>query len=81
MIWISGLRGLAEDRYGESMLGELFHTIVARQFEVLRDGDRFWHQRTLSENELKEIGTLADVIRRNTNMGSDEISDNVFIVE
>ena len=77
-IWVAGL---AEDRHGDSMLGELLHTIVARQFEVLRDGDRFWYQRTLSQDEMKKIGTLADVIRRNTNMGSDEISDNVFIVE
>ena len=79
-IWVAGL---AEDRYGESMLGELFHTIVARQFEVLRDGDRFWYQRTLSEDELREVeeeSTLAEVIRRNTDVG-DELSDNVFIVE
>ena len=78
-IWVAGL---AEDRYGESMLGELFHTIVARQFEVLRDGDRFWYQRSLSQDELREIEEtkLADIIRRNTDIGS-EISDNVFIVE
>lgn len=76
-IWVVGL---AEDRYGESMLGELLHTIVALQFRVLRDGDRFWYERTLSEDELKEITTLADIIRRNTDIGG-EISDNVFIVE
>ena len=74
--------GLAEDPVPGSMLGELFHTIVTLQFEALRDGDRFWHQRTLSQNELEEIkGTkLADIIRRNTDIG-DEISDSVFIVE
>ena len=80
-IWVAGL---AEDRYGDSMLGELLHTIVARQFEVLRDGDRFWYQRILSQDELREVeeeSTLAHIIRRNTNIGSDEISDNVFIVE
>lgn len=74
--------GLAEDPVPGSMLGELFHAIVTLQFEALRDGDRFWHQRTLSQDELKEMeGTkLADIIRRNTDIG-DEISDNVFIVE
>ena len=79
-IWATGL---AEDRYGESMLGELFHTIVARQFRVLRDGDRFWYQRTLSQDELREVeeSTLANVIRRNTDVGGSEISDNVFIVK
>ena len=78
-IWVTGL---AEDRYGESMLGELFHTIVARQFRVLRDGDRFWYQRSLSQDELREIEetNLADIIRRNTDVGS-EISDNAFIIE
>ena len=79
-IWVAGL---AEDRYGDSMLGELLHTIVARQFEVLRDGDRFWYQRILSQDELREVeeeSTLAEVIRRNTDVG-DELSDNVFIVE
>ena len=78
-IWVAGL---AEDRYGESMLGELFHTIVARQFSVLRDGDRFWYQRILSQDELREIEetSLADIIRRNTDIGS-EISNNAFIIE
>lgn len=78
-IWVTGL---AEDRYGESMLGELFHTIIARQFSVLRDGDRFWYQRSLSQDELRAIEetSLADIIRRNTNVGS-EISDNAFIIE
>ncbi len=62
--------------------GELFHTIVARQFRVLRDGDRFWYQRSLSQDELREIEetSLADIIRRNTDVGS-EISVNAFIIE
>ena len=78
-IWVTGL---AEDRYGESMLGELFHTIVAHQFRVLRDGDRFWYERSLSRDELREVEEtkLADIIRRNTGVGS-EISNNVFIIE
>ena len=74
--------GLAEDPVPGSMLGELFHTIVTLQFEALRDGDRFWYERSLSQDELREVEgtTLADIIRRNTNIG-DEIGDNVFIVE
>lgn len=74
--------GLAEDPVPGSMLGELFHTIVAMQFEALRDGDRFWYEHSLSQDELREVeGTkLADIIRRNTDVGS-EISDNVFIVD
>jgi len=79
-IWVASL---AEDRHGKSMLGELFHTIVSRQFRVLRDGDHFWCERTLSQNELREVEgtTLADIIRRNTDIESEEISDNVFFIE
>lgn len=78
-VWVAGL---AEDPVTGSALGELFHTIVVRQFEVLRDGDRFWYERTLSNDEYAEVAltTLADIIRRNTTIG-DEISDNVFIVQ
>ena len=78
-IWSAGI---VEDRYGKSMLGELFHTIISHQFRVLRDGDRFWYQRTLSPEELKEVREtkLADIIRRNTEIG-EEIGDDVFVIE
>lgn len=77
-VWVVGL---AEDPVPGSALGELFHIIVAEQFEALRDGDRFWYERSLYRDELREVaGTkLADIIRRNTSIG-DEIDDNVFIV-
>lgn len=60
-------------------VGELNYTVIKRQFEALRDGDRFWYERTLSPEELRQVrGTrLADVIRNNTSIG-DEIGDNVF---
>ena len=76
--WVAGL---AEDPVPGSMLGELFHTIVARQFARLRDGDRFWYERILSEEERREVDDtrLADIIRRNTEIGA-EINDNVFLV-
>ncbi len=78
-IWVAGV---AEDPHGESMLGELFHTIISRQFKVLRDGDRFWYERILSPDELRQVEEtkLADIIRRNTDIGN-EIGDNVFFIE
>lgn len=78
-IWSAGI---AEGRHGESMLGELFHTIVSHQFRVLRDGDRFWYQRILSAEELRRVEEtkLADIIRRNTGIAGEEIGDNVFKV-
>jgi hypothetical protein len=77
-VWVAGL---AEDPVPGSALGETFHTIVVTQFETLRDGDRFWYERTLSDEEMDEVvGTrLAHIIRRNTEIG-DEISDDVFVV-
>ena len=71
--------GLSEDRTGEAMLGPLFASIVATQFVALRDGDRFWYQRTLSPQDQRRVErtTLADIIRRNTSIG-DELADNVF---
>ncbi|MEM1260996.1 MAG: peroxidase family protein [Pseudomonadota bacterium] len=76
--WVGGL---AEDALPGSLLGELFYTIVRRQFLRLRNGDRFWYERSLSDAERRRVEgvRLADIIRRNTDIG-DEISDNVFIV-
>ncbi len=77
-MWVGGL---AEDSMPGSQLGELFHTIVKRQFEALRDGDRFWYERTLTQEERTEVERtrLSDIIRRNTDIGG-EIPDDVFHV-
>jgi hypothetical protein len=76
--WIGGL---AESHVSGSLMGELFFTILKYQFEALRDGDRFWYQRSLSHNESQIISRtrLADIIRRNT-MIKREIPHDVFHV-
>ncbi|UAA39286.1 hypothetical protein KIH87_02665 [Paraneptunicella aestuarii] len=76
-LWVGGL---AEDNYQDAMVGELFFTILKRQFERLRDGDRFWYQNYLTAVEQKAVAssTLADIIRRNTDIGS-EIQEYVFL--
>ncbi|MDP7015767.1 MAG: peroxidase family protein [Pirellulaceae bacterium] len=76
-VWVGGL---AEDHAPGSNLGELFTTVIARQFENLRDGDRFWYQNTLSGRQLAQIEhtTLADVISRNT--GVADLQENVFFI-
>lgn len=78
-LWIGGL---AEDTVAGSQLGELFQTILVRQFTALRDGDRFWYQNYLSNDELDDVRgtTLARVIRANTDIGN-ELQDNVFFVD
>ena len=70
---------MAEDAVKNSQFGELFQAIILKQFLDLRDGDRFWYENHLTEDELKlvERTTLARVIRANTDIGN-EIQDNVF---
>ena len=76
-IWVGGL---SEDHTPDALVGETFFVILKDQFERLRDGDRYWYRRHLtSENiELVEDQTLADIIRRNTNINR-ELPDNVFV--
>ena len=77
-LWVGGL---AEDPMPGAMVGELIQTVLARQFTVLRDDDRFWYQRNLGPRDLSlvESSRLSDIIRRNTNIGN-EIPNDVFHV-
>ncbi len=72
---------LAEDPFNGGHVGELAFHVIKRQFEALRDGDRYWYKGSLSGAERAEVEstTLADVIRRNTSIDA-EISDDVFHV-
>jgi hypothetical protein len=79
-LWIGGLAETPLRERG-SQLGELFQAILVKQFTDIRDGDRFWYQNDLNDDELElvENTTLAQVIRRNTGIGN-ELQDNVFYV-
>lgn len=70
--------GLAEDAVPGSMLGELFHTVLVDQFTRLRDGDAFWYESRLSDEEIDMINatTLSDIIERNS--GVETMQDDVF---
>lgn len=76
---------MAEGHLPGAMVGELAFSILKRQFESLRDGDRFWYERlnaaTYTELGVEEIGraSLARIIRDNTAI-EDEIPDDVFRV-
>jgi hypothetical protein len=79
-LWVGGL---AEDHVAGSSVGPLFRTILADQFERLRDGDRFWYQNlfatgTRQRDELDRLD-LSDVVRRNS--GTFNIQDNVFVLD
>ena len=77
-IWVGGL---AEDHLPGAMVGELVYASLKEQFEALRDGDRFWYERSLSRDELRIVkrSSLAAIIRRNTDIKR-EIGNNVFRV-
>lgn len=75
-LWVGGL---AEDDVQGAMVGPLFFEILRLQFEVLRDGDRFWYQRALSPREIAAVEDtrLVDIIRRNTEI-TNEMGNDVF---
>ncbi|QDT04001.1 peroxidase [Rubripirellula lacrimiformis] len=66
-LWVGGL---VEDHADESSVGETFQTIIADQFERLRDADRFWYQNAFSGSDLRQIEqtSLADIVQRNTDL-------------
>ena len=75
---------VAERHQPGSEFGELQRAIWKRQFEALRDGDRFFY---LNDPMLREIEqrwgityrkTLARVIEDNTGI---DVQPNVFLVE
>jgi hypothetical protein len=59
-------------------MGETFTAILVDQFTRLRDSDRFWYQYSLPNRLVQEIEntTLADIIRRNTELT--KLQENVF---
>lgn len=61
-----------------SILGETGIAIVGNQLRKLRDADRFWYERVLPANVIKEIKAtkLGEVIMRNTAIA--ELQEDVF---
>ena len=60
--------GLAEQHARGSLLGPTFTTIIADQFERLRDGDPFYFENALDPADVLMVQntTLSDIITRNT---------------
>ena len=76
-LWIGGL---AETPTKGAMIGETFGLIIAKQFEALRDGDRFWYQNQgFDKKTLSDIDhtSLSDIILRNTDTVS--LQSDVFV--
>ena len=76
--------GLAERPFGGGVIGETFNCIVARQFRVLKDGDRFFFTHCdqhggFTSNQLRALRqrNLGDIICDNTDIPL--FADNVFL--
>jgi len=75
---------VAEPHPAGSEFGDLQRAIWARQFQALRDGDRFFYQRDPALNTIMSTYhidyrmTLAKVIAANTDISLDELPPNVF---
>ncbi len=74
-LWVGAL---AENHLRGSSVGPTLKAIISDQFQRLRDGDRFFYLREFSGKLLQQIDntTLADVIRRNTDLTN--LQANVF---
>ncbi len=74
-LWV-GL--LAEDHVPGASVGELTRTIIADQFQRLRDGDRFWYENVFKGQELIQLQrtSLSDLIEANTTVKG--LQQNVF---
>ncbi len=72
---------LSEGTREEGLLGETMATILAKQFQHLRDGDRFYYENDemMSDEAKAEIKQtrLSDVILRNTEI--ETLQSNAFI--
>lgn len=71
---------LAEDHIIGSSVGITLYKVMKRQFQLLRDGDRFWYQSYLSPYLIRliERRNLSQIIVTNTGIGRYEIPKNVF---
>lgn len=74
---------IAEKAAPSALLGETASHIIANQFKLLRDSDRFWFTQNYSDefvNAIKEQ-TLSKIISRNTKISKEQISKDVFLVD
>jgi hypothetical protein len=78
---IDAFAGLfVEDDLAGHIVGETLRAVLVDQFRRSRDGDRFWYERSLSDDELREVQSLrlSDIVKLNTKIS--HLQSNVFYV-
>jgi hypothetical protein len=75
-LWV-GL--LSEIHYGDGMVGETTYAILFDQFWRLMNGDAFWYEDFLTQDQVAEVDLtlLSDIILRNTDI--QWMQENVFL--
>ena len=69
--------GLAEDHVTGAAVGELFQTVIAQQFERIRNSDRLWYengQLTQTQMDFVRGTTLGSLIARNSSVSEPDRS-------
>jgi hypothetical protein len=78
---------IAEQHVPGADMGELQLAIWKREFERLRDGDRFFYGNDPGLSHIKQVygidfrRSLGDIIALNTDIPREEMNDNVFLAE
>ena len=74
--WVGGL---AEGRFGDGLVSELFHVVIADQFDRGRAGEKYSSENNALPDIAQGIGfhILSDVIKANT--GVEVIQDDVLL--
>jgi peroxidase len=69
---------MAEDHLRGSSLGQTEQAVLAKQFQALRDGDRFFYQNADPASLVQQLNntTLSQIIQRNTTLTN--LQSNVF---
>jgi peroxidase len=85
---VDGFAGMISERHVPGTeFGELQLAIWARQFQALRDGDRFFYgadpglSMIASSYGINYRHTLAQIIAANTDIPAADLNDNVFLVD
>ena len=79
-LWVGGL---AEDNYPGSVVGPTFRFMLKKQFQRLRDCDRFWYKSYLpsSLSCLIEQRSLSEIVIQNSNVNYYKFPKNIFIAD